>query len=111
MLGCLTMRMICSSRFWPRVSLEVGGQNRGGACLEALVLQDALDGGVFSARRELGLEDDAKGAVSDDFALSVGEISGLSGDAILHLFPDDLWSRVSRGGGDGRKRYRPSSGC
>jgi hypothetical protein len=97
-----------------RVSQLAGVAEWGSACLEALVLQDALDGGVFAAGRQLGLEDDAKGAISDDFALSVGEISGLSCDAILHLFPDDLWRRVSSGKVERTERertYRPSSGC
>jgi hypothetical protein len=61
-----------------------------GPYLEALVLQDALDGGVLTGGRELGLEDDAKRAVADDFALRILHLFGLSGQAVLHLFADDF---------------------
>ena len=90
------------------------GRAKSGAAhaLEALVLQDALDGGVFlRSARSLVWKTTPKEPLPTIFALGVGEISGLSGDAILHLFPDDLWSRVSRGGGGGKGgRYRPSVG-
>jgi hypothetical protein len=101
MFGCRTILMICSSRFWG-VS---AGHKGGSACLEALVLQHALDGGVLATRGQLRLEDDSERAVADDFALGVGEVSGLSGDAILDLFPNDLFGSVSGATfGAGRER-------
>lgn len=53
--------------------------------LESLVLKDALDSCIFTRRRELGLEDYAKAAISDDLALSVLHLFGLASEAILHL--------------------------
>lgn len=45
--------------------------------LEPLVLQDLLDGNIvtgFCLRDELCLEDDTEGAVSDDFAVCIGNV-------------------------------------
>lgn len=45
--------------------------------LEPLVLQDLLDGNIvtgFCFRDELCLEDDTEGAVSDDFAVCIGNV-------------------------------------
>jgi hypothetical protein len=72
---------------------------RGGSThLESLVLQDALDGRVLARGRELGLEDDAEGAIAHDLALGILHVPSLSRHAILDLFADDLWARraVSR---------------
>lgn len=63
--------------------------------LEALVLQDTLDGRIFTAGRELGLKDHAKGAVADNLALRVLHLFGLASQAILHLFANDLLRVVS----------------
>jgi hypothetical protein len=63
--------------------------------LEAFVLQDALDGGIFSARGELGLEDYTKGTVAHNLALCVRQILVLSSLAILDLFADDFYAGVS----------------
>jgi hypothetical protein len=62
----------------------------GGTHLKALILQHALDGGVLSGRRQLGLEDNTERAVSDDLALSVLHLFGLSGQAVLDLLTDYL---------------------
>ena len=59
--------------------------------LETLVLEDALDGSIFAAGRQLGLENDSERAIADDLALSVLDIAGLAGQAILDLFADDLY--------------------
>jgi hypothetical protein len=68
-----------------------------GADLESLVLQHALDGGIFAAGRELSLEDDAKGAISNNLALGVRNVSCLARGAVLDLFADDFCSRwISR---------------
>lgn len=61
------------------------------AHLESLVLQDSLDGSIFTAWRQLGLEDDAKGAIANNLALSVGQISVLASHAVLYLFAYHLW--------------------
>jgi hypothetical protein len=62
------------------------------AYLEALVLQHALDGRILAAGRQLGLEDDAKGAVADNLALRVGKVLVLASLAVLDLFADDFWA-------------------
>ena len=51
------------------------------ACLEPLVLQDLLDGDVTDGvgiLEEFWLEDNAEGAIADDFAVGVDEITGAS---------------------------------
>ena len=58
--------------------------------LEPLVLQNALDGRIFVGRRQLGLENDAKGPVADYLALGILQLAGLARDAILYLFADYL---------------------
>jgi hypothetical protein len=69
---------------------------RGGSThLESLVLQDALDGRVLARGRELGLEDDAEGAIAHDLALGILHVPSLSRHAILDLFADDLWAKES----------------
>lgn len=99
MLGWRTMRMICSSRFC-HASLVNGHVHRVGrgswaAHLEALVLEDALDGGVLAAGRELGLENDSERTIANNLALRVGQVLVLAGQAVLDLLPDDLWGDVS----------------
>lgn len=66
------------------------------AYLEALVLEDPLDGRILAAGRQLGLEDDSKRAVADDLALGVGKIPVLSRHAIVDLFADDFCCRRQR---------------
>ena len=61
-----------------------------GTCLEALVLQDTLDGGVLARRREFCLEHDAKRAIANDLTVSVLQFPRLARDAVLHLFADDF---------------------
>lgn len=63
--------------------------------LEALILQHTLDGGIFTAGRQLRLEDDAEGAVSDNLALRVGEVLVVAGDAVLDLFADNFCAGIS----------------
>jgi hypothetical protein len=63
--------------------------------LEALVLQHPLDGGVFSARGQLGLENDTEGAIAHNLALCVRQVLVLSGLAVLDLFTDDFCAAVS----------------
>ena len=63
--------------------------------LEALVLEHALDGGVLSTRRQLGLENDAEGAVAHNLALRVCQVLVLARLAILHLFADNFCAAVS----------------
>lgn len=58
--------------------------------LEAFVLQNSLDGGVFTAGRQLGLEDNTKGAIANDLALRVLHLFCLSCQAILDLFANNL---------------------
>ena len=59
--------------------------------LETLVLQNSLDGRIFSAGRELGLEHNTERAVADDFALCVLQFPRLSRQSILDLFAYDLY--------------------
>lgn len=58
--------------------------------LEALVLENSFDGGILTTRRQLGLEDDTKGAVANDLALRVGEVLVVAGQAVLDLFADNF---------------------
>ena len=74
--------------------------------LEAFVLKDVLDGDVtdgVGVLEEFCLEDDAEGAISDDFAVGVDEITGLSRLAVGSDDLDDLARIVD---GYGRKRAR-----
>lgn len=58
--------------------------------LESLVLEHALNGSVLTRGRELGLEDNAEGAVSHNLALSILHVSSFSSNTILNLFANDL---------------------
>ena len=62
-------------------------------CLEALVLENPLDGRIFTRGRELGLEDDAETAIAYYLALGVLHLFRLAREAILHLLADYLCSR------------------
>lgn len=85
--------------------------------LETLVLQNALDGGIFTAGRQLGLEDDTERAIADDLALRVLHLFCLSGQAILDLFANYLCDALVcrkgrlmwRDGGNGRREGRASA--
>ena len=101
---------------------EPSGDDRAHTHLEALVLQHALDGGIFSARRHLGLKHDAKGAIPDNLTLCILHLLGLASHAILDLFADYLCgpgggeegNKVSSGATQRRDRkaaYPPSVGC
>lgn len=88
--------------------------------LESLVLQDALDGSIFSRRRQLRLEDDTKRAVSNDFTLRVLQVPSFSSDAILNLFTDHfshpqaierIWSVSRHVEGDVSKSRRVRYWC
>lgn len=96
MFGCRTILMIWSSLFCAE-SVEKSEEWRSGAVdLEALVLEHTLDGSIFTTGRELGLEDDTKGTVADDFALGVLHLFCLSGQAILDLFANYLCTASAR---------------
>ena len=60
--------------------------------LESLVLQDSLDCGIFTTWRQLGLEDNTEGAISNNLALSVGNIPGLASRTVLNFFSNDLYT-------------------
>lgn len=84
------MRMICSSRFCLRVS---DGCEKGvgfGSHLEAFVLQDPLDGSIFTTGGQLGLEDYTKRAITDNLALGVLDFACLAGESILDLLSNDF---------------------
>lgn len=59
--------------------------------LETFVLEDSLDGSIFTGWRKLGLKDNAERAISNNLALSVLQISSLAGDTILNSLADDLY--------------------
>jgi hypothetical protein len=63
--------------------------------LEAFVLQDTLDGRIFTTRRQLRLEDDTERAVADNLALRVCEVFVVAGQAVLDLFTDNFCGIVS----------------
>ena len=61
--------------------------------LEPLVLQHLLDRDLGSGRllvEKFGLEDDTKGAIANDFAVGVSEITGIARLAILRYDLDDF---------------------
>jgi hypothetical protein len=58
--------------------------------LEALILEDSLDGSIFAAGSHLGLEHDTEGAIADNLTLCVGDLFGFTGQSILDLLLDDL---------------------
>ena len=64
--------------------------------LETLVLKHTLDGGIFAAGRQLGLENDTEGTVADNLALGVLHLFCLSSQAILDLFADYLCTASAR---------------
>jgi hypothetical protein len=64
--------------------------------LETLVLKHTLDGCIFSAWRQLGMEDNTEGSIADDLTLCIGEFSRLSSQAILDLLADDFCKNVSK---------------
>ena len=104
--------MICNSRFWceqERWVRRAGSRKRERgrreelAYLEPLVLQNLLDGDVADRVRvleEFCLEDDAEGAIADDFAVGVDEITGLSRLAVGSDDLDDLAGIVDGCGRD-----------
>lgn len=61
--------------------------------LETLVLEHALNSSVLPAWRELGLENNAKGSVSYDLALSVLHLPSFTGNAILDFLANHLCKR------------------
>lgn len=88
--------MICNSRFYftgvNQPSTADVGQGVE-TCLEALILENLLDcnGRILSRRvQERGLEDDAKGAVSDDFQVVVLDFPRRSSLAVRDVDLDDL---------------------
>ena len=60
------------------------------ASLKPLILQHPLDGSILATGGQLGLEDDAKRPIANNLALSVCELSSLSGQAVLNLFANDF---------------------
>lgn len=109
MLGCRTMRMICSSRFYAESAIS-GRKTQLSlerTHLEALVLEDPLDGRVFPAGRQLGLEDNPKRAIPDDLALCVGQVFVFSGLAVLDLLSNDFCGAVSEGRVQGAEGSSP----
>lgn len=58
--------------------------------LEPLILENSLDGGIFTTGSHLGLKDHAEGAIADNLTLGVGDLLGLAGQSILDLLTDDL---------------------
>lgn len=99
MFGCLTMRMICSSRFYgPSVLGTPPVDPHACTHLESLVLEHPLDGGILARGMQLRLKDDTERPISDDLALRVLHLSGLARHAVLHLFANDLCQKASSAG-------------
>lgn len=63
------------------------------ANLEALVLKNSLDGGIFATGRHLGLEHNTEGAISDYLTLRVLHLLCLPRESILDLFSYDFCCR------------------
>jgi hypothetical protein len=75
--------------------------------LEALVLQHPLDGGIFSAGGQFGLEDHAERAVAHNLALCVCQVLVLARLAVLNLFADNFCGSVSLRAARGADWYLP----
>ena len=99
MLGCLTIRMICNSRFCGGERLAVSsstvvGRGDQGVArrtyFEALILEHTFDGSIFAVGRDFCLENDTERTIADYFALGVLHLLRLSGQAILDLFTNNL---------------------
>ncbi len=58
--------------------------------LEALVLENALDGSIFSVWGELCLKNNTKGAIAHDLALRILHLLRFAGQAILYFLANDL---------------------
>lgn len=86
------MRMICNSRFCLVLASSLTPRTPKRIYLESLVLQDSLDCGIFTTWRQLGLEDDTERAISNNLALSVGNIPGLTSRTVLNFFSNDLYT-------------------
>jgi hypothetical protein len=82
--------MIWSSLFCAGSVEELEEQKSGVGDLETLVLEHTLDGSIFAAGGQLGLEDNTEGTVADNLALGVLHLFCLSGQAILDLFANYL---------------------
>lgn len=80
----------------PRVNLMPCVVDRMKTDFETLVLEHTLDRRVLAAWRQLGVEDNTERTIADDLALRVGELSCLSGQAILDLFADNFCKDVSK---------------
>lgn len=78
--------------------------------LESLVLENTLDGSILSRWRQLGLENNAKGAVSDNLALSILQVPSLTGHSILDLLADHLCNCVSSGTSNQVQTFKPNGG-
>jgi hypothetical protein len=61
--------------------------------LESFVLKHPLDGSILAGRREFCLEDNAEGAIANDFALGVLQVPCLACDAVLDLLANYLCSK------------------
>jgi hypothetical protein len=68
------------------------------ANLEPFVLQYSLDRSVLATRRQFCLEDHAKGAISDNLALSVLHLALLPSNSILDLLADNFYCKSQRNG-------------
>ena len=63
--------------------------------LEAFVLQNSLDGCIFSIRGKLRLKDDTEGAISHDLALCILHLSCFTCKTILNSFAHNFCTFVS----------------
>ncbi len=90
MLGCLTMRMICNSRFCScqRDSILCIPKTN----LETLILQNSLDRCVLAIWGKLCLEDHTKGTIAYNLALRILHFLGFASEAILDFLTNDLFS-------------------
>jgi hypothetical protein len=65
--------------------------------LEALILEDSLDGSILAAGSHLGLEHDPEGAIANNLTLCVGDLFGFTGQSILDFLLDDLCGGLALG--------------
>jgi hypothetical protein len=106
------MRMIWSSRFCVQKLVNSRTSWVNVEYLEPLVLEDSLDGSILSRWRQLGLENNAEGAISDNLALRVLQVPSFSSHSILDLLADHLCNCVSSAANDqtGPKSSGPMAG-
>ncbi len=136
MFGCRTILMIWSSRFLRtkvRQYVKLTAHNKQRKCqarsikpgclwlgndhrrfhgqretnLKPLVLKHALDGGILVGGCEFRLENDTKGAIANNFALGVLQVSRFASHAVLDFLTNDFCGKSEAKGQQSLQQVPP----